>query len=403
MEKSQNYSVAKLVTMMLVLFVFFLLCFFSISLADHLNLSVKTSSEKTQFVSTSSFEHLGPPGKWRILVDKVLMKQNNWVMTEDHVLEIKEAGFNIISPRKGGTESDRVRHVSRLAQKHGMYYVAWMRGSIKTDTGLKYVHADGSEQSMYSPNADELWAWMTRIVLEHARISLEIPSMIGTFFDFENYGPRKRGKGDLYQLSYDAVIIKKFFEGKSTALPDFLPAEREPWLRENGLLKEFSSFQINYWRMKAKKLRKQVDAINPHYLMILYPAPGTLFMTEALYLEWATAQAPLVLADASTYGKPMNNMPDVLALAANKKRLSGRFRTVKKRHIPVLYLGGIDPIVRGATPEFCGKNASMISEVTDGYWVFYEGPEYDGEHPEYFKRFKEANEDILSRDHSNIQ
>ena len=32
--------------------------------------------------------------------------------------------------------------------------------------------------------------------------------------------------------------------------------------------------------------------------------------------------------------------------------------------------GGIDPAVRGADPEFSGKNAVAISEVTDGYWIF---------------------------------
>ena len=37
---------------------------------------------------------LGRTEKLRILVDKVLMASNKWVMTEDHVKEIADAGFN---------------------------------------------------------------------------------------------------------------------------------------------------------------------------------------------------------------------------------------------------------------------------------------------------------------------
>jgi hypothetical protein len=34
--------------------------------------------------------------------------------------------------------------------------------------------------------------------------------------------------------------------------------------------------------------------------------------------------------------------------------------------------------------SFSGKNAVMIDQVADGYWVFCEGPGYDGEHEQYF-------------------
>jgi hypothetical protein len=56
-----------------------------------------------------------------------------------------------------------------------------------------------------------------------------------------------------------------------------------------------------------------------------------------------------------------------------------------------LYSGGIDPIVQGADPEFCGRNALMICEATPGYWVFYEGPKYRENHADYFKWFAWAN------------
>jgi hypothetical protein len=118
-------------------------------------------------------------------------------------------------------------------------------------------------------------------------------------------------------------------------------------------------------------------------------------MTEALYPEWATAAAPLVLCNASTYGRPAEFMPEKEALKINRDLLRKTMKVPQSKGIPYVYLGGIDPACAGADAEFCGKNADLISAVTDGYWVFYEGPEYKKDHPEYFRWFKKANADIV--------
>ncbi|NOY79506.1 MAG: hypothetical protein GXP31_00735 [Kiritimatiellaeota bacterium] len=332
--------------------------------------------------------------KPRILVDKVLMADNGWVMTEDHVREIKAAGFNVVSPRLGGTDPVRVRKVAAMAGRHGMFYVAWMRGSLGTKTGLKYVYPDGHDCDVFSPNSDELWQWWERTILEHARISLEEPAMAGSFLDFENYA---RGRaGNCYGLSYDARIMAEFARAEKIDLPDLQPAERAPWLEKRGLARRFRAFQITGWRRRARRLRQAIDRINPRYLLLLYPAPGTLFMTEALYPEWATDQAPLILCDATTYGRQTEFLSEKEALEINRAALRRNMRVPLKHRIPFAYLGGIDPVCAGADPEFCGKNASAIAQVSDGYWVFYEGPQYGKEHPEYFRWFQQANADIAS-------
>jgi len=70
----------------------------------------------------------------------------------------------------------------------------------------------------------------------------------------------------------------------------------------------------------------------------------------------------------------------------------------KSKNVPILYMGGIDPIVKGADPEFSGKNAVMISQTTNGYWIFYEGPNYyQPDHAAYFKWFSRANHDIMAQ------
>lgn len=332
--------------------------------------------------------------KPRILVDKVLMADNQWVMTADHVKEIKAAGFNVVSPRLGGTDPARVRKVARMAQDNGIFYVAWMRGSLDTKTGLKHVYPDGHDCDVFSPNSDELWDWMEKTVVEHARMSLEIPAMAGSFLDFENYA--RGGSGNHYGLSYDERALTEFAKATGAVLPTLAPGERARWLADHGLEPRFQEFQVAGWRQRARHLRQAVDAINPRFLLLVYPAPGTLLITDALYPEWGTVAAPLVLCDAVTYGRPNLFMDQPSALDANRKALQEMMRIPQQAGIPHVYLGGIDPVCEGADPEFCAKNASMIAAVSQGYWVFYEGPTYRKEHPEYFRWFKQANDDITS-------
>ena len=338
---------------------------------------------------------LGHGDKLRVLVDKVLSLSNGWVMTEKHMDEIRDAGFNVISPRIGGDDMARVRRVATMAQQRGMFYMAWMRGSRSTKTGTKLVWADGGVQDLYSPNADELWHWMSGLILGHARLSVEIPSIVGSFLDFENYAKGTK-MGNCYALSYDDRILAEFAKAGKIAIPALKPAERHPWLEKHGHLAAFRDFQIQSWRARCRKLRQQIDAVNPSFQLIIYPAPGTLLMTEACYPEWATEKAPLILADACTYGRP-GFVLHATGLEVNRRKLAKRMQVPVARGIPHLYAGGIDPCVRGADPEFSGKNAVMISQPTNGYWIFYEGPTYTKpDHAAYFKWFARANREIAA-------
>jgi len=339
---------------------------------------------------------LGKEDKFRILVDKVLMAANGWVMTEEHIKEIRDAGFNVVCPRRGGGSITEVRRIAELARKHGLFHVVWMRGTRSTKSGVRYTHADGHSQPLYSPNSDELWNWMTKLILGHAKISTQVDSLIGTFLDFENYAPDKRGRGNCYKLSYDEKILAEFCAAKKIDPPKLKPEQRQPWLAKNGLEDEFRKFQIDSWRARCRTLRRQIDRINPNYMLVVYPVPGPIFLTDAAWPEWSTEAAPLILADASTYGRPADLMGEPDALAVNRQRLVANINLAKRRRFPFVFLGGIDPVVRGADPEFSAKNAVMISEFTNGYWVFYEGPKYDGKHPRYFEWFKKANEEIAA-------
>lgn len=348
-----------------------------------------------QAAERPSIDDLGRKVKMKILVDKVMQPEAGWKTEEWMVKEAAAAGFNVFSPRRGAEDIAEVRKVTDWCRKYGMYHMPWMRGvqDIPKDKSLsdgkRTVWANGFEQVIWSPNSDELWQWMAEQIIPYAEISAKDPTMIGVFLDYENYWPGKQG--NLYELSYDDVIMRKFAASKGITLPELALDKRKAWLEEQKLYEEFSKFQIAHWRQKCRELREAVDKLNPRFEFCIYPAPGTMFMLEACYPEWATKSAPLVLADPWTYGRPGRNLPHEASLKTNQKILERGMQIAKEKNINSIYIGGIDPVVNGADPEFSGKNALMLSGISDGYWIFYEGPKYKETHPEYFKWFAWAN------------
>jgi len=183
-------------------------------------------------------------------------------------------------------------------------------------------------------------------------------------------------------------------------MPDLAPSERYPWLESRALVDAFAELPIAPRRARCRALREQVHAINPRFQFIVYPAPGTLFIREAVWREWTTERAPLILADAVTYGRSGGKLlSEQAALKANRARLQANIASVRRAEVPFRYMGGIDPIVWGADPEFSGKNAVMISDLSDGYWIFYEGPTYGKEdNAAYWRWFTWANQAIAAAD-----
>ncbi len=357
------------------------------------------------FVSTAAIAEpinradLGRSVKLTVLVDKVMQPTADWVTQEWMVKEAADAGFNVFSPRIGHARLDEVRRVTGWCEKYGVFHMPWMRGSLTAPEGTvadgkRLVWSSGTEQPLWSPNADEFWDWTTEYIVEYAKMSAENSHLMGVFLDYENYAPGKQG--NLYALSYDTFTLGKFAEARGIALPELAPKARKPWLEEQNLHDAFHDFQVAHWRERCRTLREAVDAHDPAFQFCIYPAPGTAFMVEAAYPEWATEQAPLILADASTYGRPSRFLEQEASLEKNKQKLLNNMRVPERRGIPFIYSGGIDPVVGGADPEFSGKNAAMISEITGGYWIFYEGPKYGEDHPDYFKWFSWANRHIAA-------
>lgn len=339
---------------------------------------------------------LGLTEPYRILVDKVLMAATGWKVTEGSVREVAGAGFNIYVPREGGDSEYELRRVASLAAKNGLFTMAWLRGSFRAKddkSNLRYTHKNGLTGNMLSPNTEQFWTMFSEQTLLVARISQQHHNLLGVFLDFENYDIQgKYGWGILYEESYDDTSWKSFFDGKGIPVPSVLLAQRAQWIDEHGMTKQYQECQMALWRKKCRELRIEIDKINPNFRLALYPAPGSPFMVKAVMTELCKDGAPCILADSATYG-PLSSPVTETAIEKGRQLLIKRRESLGAMGKTNHYVAGLDPIVKGATPEYCGMGARVFSSAVNGYWVFYEGPVYgQPSHEEYFKQFRKANQ-----------
>jgi len=346
-------------------------------------------------------EALGKTDPYRILVDKVLMKSTGWVMQPAHVAEIKEAGFNVVVPRIGADDNGRVRRAASLAADAGLFYMPWIRGThaFAGEPKQRATASNGQYGNLASPNSDVLWDYWRDRVLFYAELSVEVPAVLGVFLDFENYDKVKIGGGMCYVISYDEPILQRFAASRGLSLPVPLPADRGAWLADEGLQEAFESYQVGEWRRRARSLREAVDAVNPSFQFVVYPAGHSPFIREAVWREWHTGRAPLIMAEVDTYWRHAYDLGD--ALRKNASILEKRRAELNEVDPSIRYMAGLDPVVSGANAEFEGKSAVQGAEITNGYWVFYEGPTYgEKDHHDCFAWFRRANDAILERDFS---
>jgi len=336
-------------------------------------------------------QDLGRGEKMRVLVDNIIVRAT------DHTTAVREAAaakFNVYCQMTSRTDLDEVARVADLAEKHGIYHMVWM-GGYKSASGaperVHYVWPNGYVSNMCSPNSDQHWDWFTKHILDYAKISAEHPHLIGVFLDYEVYQRPKFG--DAFSLSYDQEIMEKFADSQQIQLPDLKPTERKTWLQEQNIYDKFEVFQVDHWREKCRQLRLQVDEINPNFQFCLYPIPGSKFEQDACYQEWSTQQAPVIFGDAGSYGARANFESFQYALQSRKQQLEEKMRWARGLGVPFVFLNGLYAGGGRGDPEHFGKSAAMISQVMDGYWVFYAGnyPRYDGEHKEYFRWFRRGN------------
>lgn len=342
--------------------------------------------------------------KYRIMVDKVYIGPDAPTEEADYRRHA-QMGFNVLCPRWIDKDLGLFAQAAELAARQGMYSMFWLRGSLGGGWGRPlFVHRNGTEYDILSPNSEDLWTVMQERILAVARISQRLP-VLGVFLDYEKYAPTPGGfVGHCYSLSYDEKILGEFAQARGLTLPTLRPSERATYLEEHGLHADFREFQLASWRDRVRSIREQVDRLNPRFQFAIYPSSFTLFVNEVIWTELATEQAPLLAAEHYTYGRgfPLKDLwpehwrvSDDEGVALNVAYVHRRAAAYADRG-PHRVLGGVDPIVPGGEdPQFAARSVTAMSQAGDGFWVFYEGLRPGTAHARSFERWwRVANEAI---------
>jgi len=331
--------------------------------------------------------------KIRVLVDKIFSRNKNRAISDSDFKVIKNMGFNVLSTKWSSCNKEKLRRDAEMCKKNAMYFLPWMRGTLKNvkHEAHKLVWNNGVVQDIYSPNSPYLWEYLEKWLLYYAKLSKEYP-VAGVMFDFEIYAKNKQAHA--YYPSYDLYTVREYCKerGIKKDFANISTAKCVSFAKTLG--KDFSDWQIGKWRLNARRLREKIDAVNPGFMFFVYMGDTPFF--QEIARELGTDRAPIVICDASTYGKSAI-LSEKNALLEHGKSVQKAKASCSKKDYPCLYTGGIDPAVHGADPEFSGKNAVIISKYGDGYWVFFEGyRRKDKKVKEYINWFTQANKDITA-------
>jgi hypothetical protein len=339
---------------------------------------------------------LGTEDPFRIIVDKVLMKSTGWKVKDKHLRDVAAAAFNVYVPRKGADSESELRRVAGIAAEKGLFTMAWLRGSfVSKGNDIKYVQGNGVSAHLLSPNSNLFWNRLTVQIILVARASIDYPNLIGVFLDFENYDKPRKWR-HLYEASYDDLIWNAFLNDQGIPNPKIDKPKRPAWIAVRRLEKAYHAFQAKQWFERCHILRRQIDSINPFFRFAVYPMTNTLFLSKAAYPNWGTQKAPLILAEHMTYVPRHKNVS--VAIAKHKKTMTQKREGLGQIGKVSDYIAGLDPAVKGASPEYCGQGARLLGHHVNGYWVFYEGPVYgESSHYTYFRHFQNANKWLSSQ------
>jgi hypothetical protein len=260
----------------------------------------------------------------------------------------------------------------------------------------KMVWFSGYRQHLVCP-VDENY-WNERILpycLAYAKASLKVP-VFAIMQDWEIYPDNSKGKKfrGVYGVCYCDECWKRFSEKSGIKLPDLPFAERNKYLIDKGLRHKYNEVFYSRLRGLAGKLRSETDKINPKLSYWLIPSMDGTFLTE-LAQALATKQAPIVISDEGTYGKPslaLSNAEGVKSVVEIVKHDLKYLNTLK---VPYIYLAAI---MGEQEPEFHGVQAIEMAKLCDGIWLWELSKEEDYKYgrKNLMKYLSQANREIKS-------
>lgn len=256
----------------------------------------------------------------------------------------------------------------------------------------KVVWFNGYEANLTCPVDDAFW---DERIIPYCLAYAEASKSTRTFaimLDWEIYIKNKFR--NVYGLCYCDKCWNRFLKESGVKAPELAFKDRNPWLIKNDLRLKYSQIYYKHLRELGGKLRSETDKINPKLSYWFIPTVAGGFLTE-LGRSLATKQAPLVVSDEDTYGKPslaLSNDEGVKSVVALVKK---DLDYLKKTGIPFIYLAAI---MADQDPVFHGRQAIEMAKFCDGIWIWELGKV---DHYKHGRRnvmdiMKQANEAIRS-------
>ena len=292
------------------------------------------------------------------------------------VPRVREMGFNCALVQWGGTPVEGLLPLIRAADEAGLHLV--MVTYFKTDDYLKtsgdqrrFVGADGLVIPV-APCPTDARYWQTLLAapaLGLAKLRAQgHASISGVLFDMEDYpNLRDTAMGPMRYCYCDECFgaFAKSIGKEGLALA---PAERRPWLVEQGLLDAYQGFQNDAVVALLAGIRGQLDAAAPGLMLASYPWLYVSPAERKSRIDWdmrfarglGTQSAPFMLLTEDTY------------IWGYRPEMERQQADYAAQGLPFLAVTGFNlvPAERVWYPRQMVDSAYYACRRSDGYWFF---------------------------------
>lgn len=277
-----------------------------------------------------------------------------------------------------GKEINLEQYVRRAARA-GLAVMQWDYGAVAAQANdVPTINHLGKPTRNIAPLHPEAWRRLSETLIGYAQLSRKHPNFKGVLLDFEIYGENKT---DGYCESYDDYTFRSFVESLGREVPQPLPApdKRKDYLVNRQWYQMYISYHLNEMGRQVRQLRKRLDAINPNFQIGVY-AWG--FLLDPFIREMATAKAPVLILDATTYARAVwdnaveggydAKKPDKEALKWALDYTKIATRVAHQTYDNVVLLPGHYSHAPGPPDQykFTAKQAFQSAAFGEGYWIW---------------------------------
>ncbi|MAE66451.1 MAG: hypothetical protein CMJ18_19455 [Phycisphaeraceae bacterium] len=238
-------------------------------------------------------------------------------------------------------------------KKLGPYTQAYVQGPTR------YI----SPGEKPAPGPLEERYWLGQLLSEArfaAELSRQCPNVKGFLIDVEMYG------GDLMWRLNSSFDDQTFAAATAEmGRRGVLAAEAEPakvardgryeWLAEHKLLNTYFEIEADLVADIARRLRREIDAVNPDFQLGMLPYE-TMWFYDGWLRGLATRRAPVIVCSEAEYNPGFT------------PALPARVEHLEQSGIPFRYMPGL--FLHTHSPDQIRRHARRCLDAVNGYWLF---------------------------------